>query len=724
MFKRGVILICILIFVCSFHSVNATYKPTGTIFVTSDTFTGDLGGINGADAICQNAANDAQLEGTWIAMLAYMDGNDPVSILDRIPFGGPFYNMDGNVVAQQRIEYMGEAPSGLFFVSYPLYIHTNGNYLDNVVNKNENGNAVPNDRRVWSGSYAMDNYIISSDFSCNNWNDVHIDDGYGRETIRGIYGIPDNTKTKTWIDSGVSGCEYEKSLYCIRTDVSGISHHVFVSEIIFSGGNLGGLEGAHEKCRTEARIAGLEGWWKAWLSSTSESIDAKDFLKHYSTTYGCVPNDQGQSSIIVNNWNDLTDGGLDTQIICNAEGETENIQGIPFVYTGTGTDGSATGHDCNGFTSNSGNALGRVGIFDEDNDNWDTPDDWTTAMNRYCNLAGRIYCFQQELDGDADEFDCEISNGLWVEENYCKIDGGCDTFHDYDFDGGFCCGDDYPEYPFRGGDNVLRCCIEDEMEGIDYAGTCSDHIDNDCDGLEDGNDPDCNAVFSINVISNNACLNNNINFNVRLTRYLGELNLNNVVMHDGIYNSNNQLQYTQDVSCQSINGNICTSSYSRSNLAIGEYHHSIYIEGYDNIFVGGNFNVLSNDNELCCVDEGEIPGDGEVCCDGLPTDGPNGGCGCPSGFTPSAGKCIPGGEICYSSDPNEREDEEGNRILACAFEWFTGSIIERTLWWGDASNINLFDCFITEEDIITKSCCPYITYNNKDYGEYKDIEVY
>ena len=97
----------------------------------------------------------------------------------------------------------------------------------------------------------------------------------------------------------------------------------------------------------------------------------------------------------------------------------------------------------------------------------------------------------------------------------------------------------------------------------------------------------------------------------------------------------------------------------------------------------------------------------------------SGRCGCPSGLRWNliAQNCLPiAGQVCYSSNEEEREG-----IGLCMFRWFTQS------WWGDRFNIDrLQNCFRWHRDNepITQSCCPYITYDGKEYGEYVDIEVY
>jgi hypothetical protein len=71
--------------------------PSPNFFVSSDTSaTGDLGGLDGADARCQALADAANHDGTWQAYLSTepLDGEEGVDARDRIG-SGPFYNVKG-----------------------------------------------------------------------------------------------------------------------------------------------------------------------------------------------------------------------------------------------------------------------------------------------------------------------------------------------------------------------------------------------------------------------------------------------------------------------------------------------------------------------------------------------------------------------------------------------------------------------------------------------------
>ena len=60
-----------------------------TVFITSARYFGDMGGLSGADTICQNAATAAGLSGTWKAILS----DSTTSAESRLNFnGGIIYN--------------------------------------------------------------------------------------------------------------------------------------------------------------------------------------------------------------------------------------------------------------------------------------------------------------------------------------------------------------------------------------------------------------------------------------------------------------------------------------------------------------------------------------------------------------------------------------------------------------------------------------------------------
>lgn len=91
-------------------------------FVTSADITGDLGGIDGADAMCRSAATDANLyrPDSFKALLAASASG--ANVVDRFEHGGPWYRRDGLVFAHDK----AELTSGV--VTLPLNVTETGGY--------------------------------------------------------------------------------------------------------------------------------------------------------------------------------------------------------------------------------------------------------------------------------------------------------------------------------------------------------------------------------------------------------------------------------------------------------------------------------------------------------------------------------------------------------------------------------------------------------------------
>src|SRR5690606_1273312 len=71
------------------------------VFVTSSQYKGNLGGVDGADAICTSVANGAGLTGTYKAILSTMT----VDARDRIAVGATVYNTLNQIVADDGADF-------------------------------------------------------------------------------------------------------------------------------------------------------------------------------------------------------------------------------------------------------------------------------------------------------------------------------------------------------------------------------------------------------------------------------------------------------------------------------------------------------------------------------------------------------------------------------------------------------------------------------------------
>lgn len=91
-------------------SLDAMRQLSGS----QDGFGGDLGGLTGADAICQQAAGAVGFGAkTWRAFLSVTDGGNgtPVNAIDRIG-QGPWYDRNERLIANDIAGLLNERPAG------------------------------------------------------------------------------------------------------------------------------------------------------------------------------------------------------------------------------------------------------------------------------------------------------------------------------------------------------------------------------------------------------------------------------------------------------------------------------------------------------------------------------------------------------------------------------------------------------------------------------------
>lgn len=164
--------------------VDGECSNDATIFVTSETWTPNFGGLSGADAKCQEAASNAGFSGVWIALMS----DESRNATDRMP-DIVYKKVNGTIVANNEAD--------LF----------DGSILS-PIDMTELGSTVTSSG-VWSGTNVNGNSRVEGDF-CNNWSSNNISGYYGS------MGFTDKTDS-WWIESGNVTCEpYSLRLYCIK----------------------------------------------------------------------------------------------------------------------------------------------------------------------------------------------------------------------------------------------------------------------------------------------------------------------------------------------------------------------------------------------------------------------------------------------------------------------------------------------------------------------------
>ena len=171
-------------------------QPFKTVFVSSQTYTGNLGGLSGADATCQALANNAGLLGTFKAWLSDSTGS-PSTRFVRSEV--PYVRVDGVEVAYFWRHLVDK-------LSYPLLLAP--------IETDEYGQLLPitSERSVWTHTLrdgtSIGNLPTSPANPCNDWSV-----GTSGNVLHGSSTSVGDIWTAQNIDSD---CNYPRRLYCFQ----------------------------------------------------------------------------------------------------------------------------------------------------------------------------------------------------------------------------------------------------------------------------------------------------------------------------------------------------------------------------------------------------------------------------------------------------------------------------------------------------------------------------
>jgi hypothetical protein len=210
------------------------------LFLTSTQFSGNLGGLAGADQRCQTAATAGNKGGTWIALLA----TSTTTGTSRVTGSGPWYQ---------------EQSSGSFVVTYNNTANLQTGALA-TLETDEQGRIIQGnftgDLNFWSGMNADATTTAST---CSNWTTTGGSGSWGAFTSLGT--------SSTSCGNGYRLLCLEQSRLPRPPPPSAVRKRVFLTSTQFSG-NLGGLTGADQRCQTAATAGNKGGTWIALLASS------------------------------------------------------------------------------------------------------------------------------------------------------------------------------------------------------------------------------------------------------------------------------------------------------------------------------------------------------------------------------------------------------------------------------------------------------------------------
>ncbi|MBL8951542.1 MAG: hypothetical protein JNK82_12245, partial [Myxococcaceae bacterium] len=217
-------------------------------FVTSATTTGAMGGLVGADGICQSAAAAASLPGTYRAWLSTTTGKASM----RLGAGG-WVRTDGLPFTNS----VAELTSGTIY--YPLRLDEFGNDVFTTT--------------VFTSTTTIGTRQLDAD-TCGDWT------SNAGQTPAGLGTT--GTATSAWTTGAYGSCGSSRRLYCFGVSETGAAiisppppaaRIAFVTSSTWTPG--GGLPSADALCTSEAASAGLPGTFLALLTPLNTTASSR-----------------------------------------------------------------------------------------------------------------------------------------------------------------------------------------------------------------------------------------------------------------------------------------------------------------------------------------------------------------------------------------------------------------------------------------------------------------
>ena len=325
------------------------------VFVTSTTQTAALGGLAGADAICQGLANHASLSGTYIALLS----TTTVDAKTRLGSARGWVRSDGLPFADTAADLFAG------HVYFPIRVDELGRDIGTT-------EGLP--------TYSYTATTVTGTYAAGG--DCAAFTGTSSATTGGIT----FAGTSGWVSTVMMLCSLQLHLLCFEIDRStpvpppAISGRIaFLSTAWASGG---GLASADQRCVTDAQAAGLPGTYHALLATSTASAASR-----FNTAGPRWVRPDGIA--VFDPASTLATGGAPlTAIDVTAAGGY-----VPQLYVLTGATtsnvvGSAT-TTCNDWTSTATNQFPDVGIGYESG-----PAGFSYTTDRCSDATARVYCLQ------------------------------------------------------------------------------------------------------------------------------------------------------------------------------------------------------------------------------------------------------------------------------------------------------------------------------------------
>lgn len=330
---------------------SATPETRLRVFITSVAYSGNLGGLAGADALCTNAARAANKGGTWKAFLS----STTEDALSRIADVGPWHQ---------------ELSDGTLVRTFNNKANLTTSPLTTLYVNEQGGGFQSSPDTYWSGTLQTG---LRAFETCAGWTT----DSSSQRGHRGSAG--------TWAGQAAPTCDSAEAIVCFEQSrdprpgpLPTSRKRVFITSVSYPG-NLGGLAGADALCTNAALAATKGGTWKAFLSSSTE--DALARIADVGPWYQELAD--GTLVKTFNNKANLTTAPLATLYV-NEQGG--GFQSSPDTYwSGTLQTGVKAFETCAGWTSSSSSLRGRRG----------SAGTWAGQGAPTCDTSEPLVCLEQ-----------------------------------------------------------------------------------------------------------------------------------------------------------------------------------------------------------------------------------------------------------------------------------------------------------------------------------------
>ena len=167
-------------------------KEFRRVFVTSEVFTGNLGGIAGADQKCLAAAESAGLPGVYIAWISSSEGSPAERFIQSAV---PYRQLDGTEIASNWDDLIdGTLQSGIYLTE-----------LKTLPQKGTTKSCMLDIAFAWSNTQES-GVLWQANYACGEWSE-EVGSGY-----TGRVGLIDGG----WTVDCIADCQDQASLYCVE----------------------------------------------------------------------------------------------------------------------------------------------------------------------------------------------------------------------------------------------------------------------------------------------------------------------------------------------------------------------------------------------------------------------------------------------------------------------------------------------------------------------------